>query len=91
MSRLALLSLVLLVSGCGTIIDAGNFADSDRRFDSPGPHLYGGLRVDALLVADPGDKAAPFVILFLLDVPFSLALDTVFLPFTIPWAIFGPK
>jgi len=91
MNRLFLLLVALLLSGCGTIIDAGNFAGSDQRLDSSGPHVYGGVRFDALMVADPGDKASSFAFLFFLDLPISLGMDTAFLLFTVPWALFGPE
>jgi uncharacterized protein YceK len=92
MNRLALIPVALLLSGCGTITDLGNIGDSDRLFSTPGPHIYGGVRLDAMRSAEPRhsfwdtsqDLAYCDMILL------SVWLDTVLLPFTVSWWIFGP-
>jgi uncharacterized protein YceK len=77
--RVALLIGVLLFGGCGTII---NLSDE--------PKIYGGLRYDVTQVGmglrrcEPGCWMIP-------DVPFSLVLDTVVLPFTVVHQLFFSK
>jgi uncharacterized protein YceK len=61
---------LLALPGCGTI---GNLMDR--------PQIYGGVRYDCSEVARGTGPCNPGV-LMVFDVPFSLALDTVVLPFT---------
>lgn len=82
------LGVLLGLSGCGTILaltDAG-----------PGnPLVYGGVRLEAGFLHEvfttEGDPSASwgrmFTPLVILDLPFSLVLDTAVLPVTIPWAL----
>lgn len=70
--------------GCATISQAsrgGTGADQDK-----GPAAYGGVRTIANACADISrgvDWGVLPVILMTLDAPFSFALDTVLLPFTV--------
>lgn len=71
-------ALVCLLGGCGTIFDAG----------TTGPRIYGGLRTDVETIRGgaPGShlEATPLLrVASALDLPFSLAADTLILPYTI--------
>lgn len=83
--RLLLLAALTLLAGCGTIAD---FCGDGKSVDPsmPGPHIYGGVRDDAEAVRSDS-LIAPLNYVFYLDFPFSAVLDTVLLPFTIPWAL----
>jgi len=77
------LSLALGLSGCGTVFNfgAGTCAYRER------PLVYGGVGIDAEIFA-----VAEFplgLLLALIDFPFSLAADTVTLPYTIYTTITG--
>lgn len=77
-----LLPLVLLaLAGCGT------FGDLDGENGRPSPHPFGGVRLDVHYIRG-GDCHHPGVF-YVLDVPFSLALDLVLLPVSIPVALFS--
>jgi len=82
----------LLLGGCSTIGDTFHGSSSKEYLGREGPNVMGGLRLDAAhLSKDSGCRRMEAPIHFL-DVPFSLALDLVFLPFTVPYTIFraGP-
>ena len=89
-STLAGLGLALALAGCGTLYDA--FAEGEMLSD--GPHPFGGLTVD-LFVAQQflgeGLGETTLGLLALLDAPFSLALDLLLLPYTIPRALLAPE
>lgn len=67
---------LLCLSGCGTI---ANLAE--------GPRVYGGVQADIRLIGDPrlqdGTPSTPLVVLGILDLPLSAALDTALLPITL--------
>lgn len=84
----------LSLSGCGTMwnfeagADAGGLNRETR--------IYGGVQVDVQAVgkiAEPWNSGWGRLIagLFVLDVPFSLAADTLTLPVTIPMALFRSR
>jgi uncharacterized protein YceK len=80
--------LALPLAGCGTT------ADTFRCPELPGaagPRIYGGTRLDARRVAEPGDKLQLLSILCFLDMPLSIGMDTVLLLFTVPWVIFSSE
>lgn len=86
---LLLACAVLVLAGCGTLSDT--FGD-DRRRDN-GEHLsrvrggrmriYGGIRFDLEILSEA--KAGWMLAIYVIDLPISLAMDTLFLPFTIPY------
>lgn len=83
--RLAsLLLLTLLLNGCASVI---------MTFGPPEPRVYAGTRFDAGVAGAGGlceSGNCPFateVMPFVIDLPFSFALDTLFLPYTIPSAV----
>jgi uncharacterized protein YceK len=89
MTRTVGLALALIcLSACGTVADV--VANHDVAYDSPGPHVYGGVRLDAVMGTKPfGSRGeAPLGILHWLDIPFALAFDTVLLPVTAVWSFF---
>ncbi|MDC3379364.1 hypothetical protein OAX78_03685 [Planctomycetota bacterium] len=71
-------SLVALIatSGCGTIADASR---GNGDFLRPGPSVYGGLITDLYALG----LAPVLVPILLIDVPLSLAADTLMLPITL--------
>jgi uncharacterized protein YceK len=77
----ALAMVVLSGSGCMTI--------KDIAVDHDGQRIYGGVRRDCEMIADPDSMAVlPFVVFGILDFPLSLALDTGLLPVTLLFALF---
>ena len=81
--RFSVVLLILLVSllGCATIADTIGHTTSEM--GSPGPHIYGGTRFN-IHQLDTAARMKPQVsIIYVLDFPLSLALDTVLLPFTV--------
>jgi uncharacterized protein YceK len=77
-------ALCLALAGCGTIQDLSHdrFAAANFGPSSP-PRVFGGLRMDAFM-AGQGHSLGWF---HYLDVPFSLPLDVVLLPVSIPVAL----
>ena len=92
MLRLGPLLLLLCFTGCGTV--ANFFPGEERMVDSPGYRVYGGLRYDWEVLAKTDGWGHPdlswfFKPIFFIDLPLSLALDTVTLPATIIIALSG--
>jgi uncharacterized protein YceK len=80
---LVALGLALGLSGCGTVFNLGAGTCAYREY----PLVYGGVGIDAEIIA-----VADFplgLLLALIDAPFSLAADTVTLPYTIFTTIRG--
>lgn len=76
----ACIALLLLSSGCGTMVS--HFGDCGS---TPPAGVYRGTRFDAACIAAPF-ASEPHVELLpvgLIDLPFSLAADTIILPFDI--------
>jgi len=69
------------LSACGTIIDIVSYPQ-DIAFDSPGPHIYGGVRLDVVLGFEPFSRGS-WGIIHWVDLPLSLAFDTAILPVTV--------
>lgn len=86
--KLGLGAALLCLSGCGSAADL--VAKHDIAFDSPGPHVYGGVRLDAVMGTQPfgSHGSAPLGMLHWLDIPFSLAFDTLLFPVTAAWSCF---
>src|SRR3954463_2938771 len=80
---------LLTLAGCGTLADTFNAANSDP-YIGRGPNVKNGLRMDVAHLSDPGSMGLAKPV-FILDAPFSFALDVAFLPFTLPYALFRPK
>ena len=94
MTRRFLISLVLActLAGCGTTTDLFGSKRTKRREDgisrsskvSGGRvRVFGGVRYDCEVMAE--GRAGWLLVLYFFDLPFSLAIDTVILPFTIPY------
>ena len=83
-----LLGLLLLASGCGTIEDLSGGRYAKAMFDGPAPHPLGGVRLD-LWMGTSDDCHLPLGFLSFIDLPFSLVLDLVLLPISIPVALFS--
>lgn len=79
LSPLLLAPLLMVGFGCGTIINLGG----GNLFEA-GPEVYGGLRQDIATLRRGGAHEPFSPLLSCMDVPFSLALDTIVLPVTIP-------
>jgi len=81
---------MLSCMGCSTVSDTfvGGYWE---HFDTPGPHIVGGVRTDiAVLSADRSGCKGMLDFLHVIDFPFSLGLDVVFLPFTMVYAVLSP-
>lgn len=92
MTRTVGLGVALIyLSACGSVADL--VAKHDVAFDSPGPHVNGGVRLDAVMGTEPmmSHGSSPFGILHWLDIPFSLVFDTVLFPVTAGWSFFPEK
>lgn len=81
MRRAALLGLVLLLTGCGTIIDLDTF----------GPRLMGGVRHDWRQIGDPDPADRVLVPFYCIDMPISIAADIVLLPISIAKRLTEPE
>src|ERR1043166_4317269 len=78
LARTLCLSLILVSSGCGTMVS--HFGDCGS---TPPAGIYRGTRFDGACIAAPF-ASEPHVELLpvgLIDLPFSLAVDTIILPF----------
>lgn len=79
------------LQGCGTIT---SLAGGPDEVPLPAWPLYGGIRT---IVSDPGkvygSDSWKFGLvawaIIAVDAPLSFAADTLFLPVTVPWAIFA--
>lgn len=86
--RIAAAILLLTLTGCSTISDTfvGGYWEY---FHSPGPHVLGGTRTDiAVLSSDRTGCKGMLDWIHIIDLPFSLGLDLVFLPFTAIYSVF---
>lgn len=83
--------LLLSLAGCSTISDTIGAPLAEEFLPGTGPHVMGGVRIDiAVLSAErTGDKGM-LDFLHVIDFPFSLGLDLVFLPFTAVYALLSP-
>jgi uncharacterized protein YceK len=71
-----------------TIDDLAGGGDSEHILGSPGPHIMGGFRTDiSALGGGRNDAVQMRAPLWVLDTPWSLCLDIVVLPFTIPYVL----
>ena len=75
--------LLLALAGCGTLRDL----TGPSPLETPGPHVYGGVRTDLELAKTPFCCSGTMAFFFLPDVPFSAILDTALLPITGIWAL----
>lgn len=87
-ASLLLVWTVLTSLGCGTLVDT--CGDDRRRKEevltrvrAGRVRIYGGVRYDLAILAEA--KAGWMLALYAIDIPFSLVVDTVLLPFTIPY------
>ena len=78
----AVMALFLFTSGCSTFSET-----FDRRSHCAPSLVYCGTRVDAQMIAAASDESAGLLRIFLpmaiIDLPISLAADTIILPYTI--------
>ena len=86
-SRVLCIVALLALVGCGTIVDTFNISDrSSHQLGSPGPHVYGGTRLNVAEIGfySNADGIAWLLLAVLaLDIPLTLALDTLLLPITL--------
>ncbi len=52
-----------------------------------GPNIMGGFRMDIAALGSKNDAARMVAPFYVLDTPWSLALDIVVLPFTVPYVL----
>ena len=85
------LCIVLIISGCGTIIDNTGFVHIE-----PEHKIYGGTRLEYDALYGTGGYGftqhlkenyfqTPYMAL--IDFPMCIVMDTVFLPYTVPYNI----
>jgi len=67
-----------LCSGCGTVMNTAYLAPSEG-----GERVYGGVRTDWEVAAEPQATPAWVAAIFLADLPLSLAGDTLTLPYVL--------
>ena len=87
---LPLVTLALLLTGCGTAItvlqddaDAARSLRKQKTYCQSIPRIYSGLAYDFCVLNAPPDPTGVMVPLVLLDLSLSGVLDTVVLPYTI--------
>ena len=92
MTRRWILALVMAfaLSGCGTLFDTlgekkkrGQQRGLSHELSGGKLRIYGGLRWDIEILAEA--KAGWLLLLFVIDIPVSAAVDTLLLPLTIPY------
>ena len=82
---LGLAGLLLGSVGCSTMSDLSGTGNSEYFLGRVGPNIMGGFRMDITAMRKgEAQMAAPF---WILDTPWSLALDIVVLPFTVPYVL----
>ena len=88
--RTAIALSLISLAGCSTLADTFSPAASEQYLGRKGPNILGGVRMDVSRVGDPSVHgiAVPF---YILDTPFSLVLDVVMMPFTIPYVLLSGK
>jgi len=82
---IASLGLVLLASGCGTLVDTASIQCASAH---NGPRVYGGVRTNVELMSTSTDWIG--ITVLVLDTLPSLVCDTVLLPASIPKHYAGP-
>lgn len=95
MGRLAAILMVALsAGGCASVFNlAGSNYHPEHESPAPHPQVYGGVR-DAVKFLRCGSSHGPsgadsYMFTLFVDLPASIVLDTVLLPITIPFEIFG--
>jgi uncharacterized protein YceK len=100
LSTCLLLAMASAAGGCASALNTFWFLPCEN-----GWRVYGGVKLDAerfseALQADkdeksggkpPSDLTATDAALAAVDLPFSFALDTLSLPITVSWLVFGDK
>jgi len=84
--RLAGILGLLMLAGCSTIADTVSPSNSEP-YIGRGPNVMGGLRMDIAHLGDPGRQAYSTPV-YIIDLPFSFALDVALLPFTLVYSLF---
>jgi hypothetical protein len=84
---LVLAALLLTGAGCSTIGDLTGEGESSLILGTPGPHIMGGFRTDIVALGGGNDAVRMAAPLWIFDTPWSLALDIVVLPFTVPYVL----
>jgi uncharacterized protein YceK len=87
LARLLLSCGVIALSGCGTLVDTlGDNRRSEEqltRVRGGKVRIYGGVRYDAEILYE--GRAGWLLAIYALDCPLSVVVDTVLLPFTVPY------
>ena len=79
---LALLFTIIFVQGCSSILSIANSNNATRECDS---HIYGGTKLNTKIIAGKGwlFRNSGFKYIVIIDYPFSFAVDTVAIPYTV--------
>ena len=84
-------ALVLIATqGCVSLIDLTTTQSELGPSASRGPHIYGGTRINLEMIGQKGCMMPTWclTLLLLIDLPFSIVLDTLLLPISIPTELF---
>ena len=88
----ALCAVLILIAtqGCVSLIDLTTTQSELGPSRSRGPHIYGGTRIDLEMIGKEGCMMPAWclTLMFLIDLPFSIVLDTLLLPISIPTELF---
>ncbi|MFA6008769.1 MAG: YceK/YidQ family lipoprotein [Desulfobacteraceae bacterium] len=74
----ALILVIVFLNGCASVIATFCTEDPDRLENK----IYSGVRIDATIIEKGGECGGGARFICYIDVPFSLVLDTIFLPYT---------
>ena len=77
---LLLLCSITILQGCSSVLLVSNSNRPQRECDS---HIYGGTRFNTQMITDGSAVLGPFRYFLIVDYPFSLVGDTVFIPYTV--------
>ena len=77
--------MVLLLLACGGCMSIVQTIEHDKK------EVYIGTRTDIEAMGYFGTDEGAWAILGLIDLPFSLVMDTIFLPYTVPNSLLNDK
>ncbi|NOT19800.1 MAG: YceK/YidQ family lipoprotein [Sideroxydans sp.] len=82
MNKYLLITLVFVLTGCGTLITQTHESECPADTCFPTLRMYSGTYLDACAVVKDVPRGGQIGAMLFWDLPFSLAVDTVILPYT---------